>query len=309
MPDLYDVLGVARTATPPEIKKAYRRLAQKLHPDKNPGKSNEERFKKITEAYEVLSDEKKRAGYDEYGDIALRPGFDAERMRATQRGGGFPGGFGGGGGMHGGDIFAGTSGGLGDMLGDLFGRSRGGGPVRAARGYDVTSVVELEFVDAVLGTTLSLSPATGGETITVRIPAGAAAGSKVRVPGKGGAGRQGGPAGDLLLTVEVRAHPHFTRDGDDLSLDVPITAGEAFHGALVTLPTPYGDVLLKVLPHTQSGKKARLRQKGVKRKDQEPGDLYVRFLIVLPETNSEELDRAITALAAATANPRAGLAF
>lgn len=314
MADLYDLLGVARTATPPEIKKAYRKLASKLHPDKNPGKASEQRFKKVTEAYEVLVDEKKRAAYDEFGDIALRPGFDADRVRAAQRGGGFPGGFGAGDATDFGDLFGGGggggAGGLGDMLGDLFGRTRGrGGAPRAARGFDVTSTATLDFVDAIRGTTVTLTLSTGGEPITVRIPPGAASGSKLRIRGKGGDGRQGGPPGDLILTLEVRPHPHFRREADDLELDLPITVAEAYFGAAVTLPTPHGDVKLKVRPHTQSGQKARLRGKGIHRKDHEPGDLYVRFLIVLPEDEAEALASAITLLAENTRGPREGITF
>ncbi len=311
MADLYDVLGVARTATAPEIKKAYRKLAAKLHPDKNPGKASEQRFKKVTEAYEVLSDEKRRAAYDEFGDLALRPGFDADRVRAAGRGGGFPGGFGAGDAGDFGDLFGGGggAGGLGDMLGDLFGRTRGRGAPRATRGFDVTSTAALDFVDAIRGATVTLTLSTAGEPITVRIPPGAASGSKLRIRGKGGAGRQGGPPGDLILSLEVRPHPHFRREADDLEVDLPITVAEAYFGASVSLPTPHGEVKLKVRPHTQSGQKSRLRGKGIHRKDHEPGDLYVRFLIVMPDEGAAELESAVTLLAEHTHNPREGLAF
>jgi curved DNA-binding protein len=304
VPDLYSVLGVEKTASQQDIKKAYRKLAAKLHPDKNPGKANEQRFKQITQAYEVLGDDGKRALYDEFGEVSLRPGFDAERARAMK-------GFGGGGGSFDfGDFFGGggQSGGLGDMLGDLFGRTRGRGAPRG-RGYDVASSVALDFVDAIRGTTLKLAPSGGGEAVTVRIPPGAQDGSKVRVRGKGGAGRGGGAPGDLVLTLEVKPHKFFSRVGDDLYLDLPLTIGEAYHGAQVPVPTPHGEVKLRVPARTQSGQKMRLRGKGVHRKDHEPGDLYVRFQVIYPDADGEAVTEAIDELAKVTPDPRRGIAF
>lgn len=317
VPDLYSVLGLARGASVQEVKKAYRKLAAKYHPDKNPGAANEQKFKEATVAYEVLSDDKKRAAYEEFGDISLRPGFDAERARAMKNGfgGGFPGGgFPGGGfpeGVDLGDLFGGGggAGGLGDMLGDLLGRTRGGRGPRPVRGYDVTSTVTLDFVDAVRGTTVKVATGSGADGVTVRIPPGANHGSTLRLRGQGGAGRGGGPAGDLVLSVEVRPHPHFSREGDDLLLELPLTLGEAYHGAQVVVPTPHGDVKLKVPPRTQSGQKARLRGKGVHRRGAEPGDLYVRFLVHYPMGDDAEEVRRIDELSAATPPPRQGLAF
>jgi curved DNA-binding protein len=328
--DPYAALGVSQAADTKEIKKAYRRLASELHPDKNPGKSAEKRFKDVTRAYEVLADAERRKLYDEFGEISLQSGFDAERARAAQNFGGF-GGFGGGGGraVNLEDLFAGgaggaASGGFGDMLGDLFRRTRGSdstGHVAAAsalRGRDTKSKVALDFVDAIKGTTLKLTPtSSAGEAITVRIPPGAKDGSRVRVKGQGGGGQNGGPPGDLLLTLVVRPHDHFARDGADLLLDLPITIGEAYRGAQVRVPTPDGEVKLTVPAGTQSGDRLRLRKKGVVRKNKKPGDMFVRFLVRYPvaaepadgdaDANQAALDEAIDVLADASPDPRADI--
>ncbi len=312
MPDLYAVLGVPKSASQQEIKKAYRKLAAELHPDKNP--SAEQRFKDVTGAYEVLGDTKKRKLYDEFGDMSLRAGFDEEQARAARNFGGFRGGATPGG-VHFdlGDLFGGApGGGFGDMLGDLFGRTRGApgparGPRRAHRGYDTSSSVKISFADAVRGTTLKLAPADGGEPITVRIPPGASDGSKVRVRGKGGPGVAGGPAGDLAVVIEVEPHPHFRREGDDLWLDLPITLGEAYAGGQIAVPTPHGDVKLTVPKRVQSGTQMRLRGKGVRRKDKPAGDLYVRFLVVYPDR--DDIAEAVSRIEAHAQNPRGDIRF
>ncbi len=310
VPDLYSVLGVGKDASTQDIKKAYRKLAAKLHPDKNPGKAGEQRFKQATEAYEVLSDANKRAAYDEFGDAALRPGFDAERARAAKNYGGF----GGGAGDIGfdlSDLFrsgraGGSMGDIGNMVEGIFGGTRR--RARATKGRDVESRVKLDFVDAIRGTTLSFAT-PDGEQATVRIPAGADEGSRVRVAGKGEPGRGGGPAGDLVLVIELAPHKFFTRQGADLHLELPLTLAEAYHGAQIHVPTPHGEVKLKVPARTQSGQKMRLRGKGVHRKDREPGDLYVRFMVMYPEHGGPEVVKAIDQLAFATPDPRSGIAF
>ncbi len=318
MKDPYSVLGVSRTASQKEIKKAYRKLASKLHPDKNQSGGSEQKFKDVAGAYEVLGDKQKRALYDEFGADSLRAGFDEERARAIRDFGGFrrsaPAGRGGGGAtIDFGDLFQGGGGGgsIGDMLGDLFGNSRGG-PARAsaqrsARGYDSTSTVSIDFADAVKGTKLKLTPRGGGEAMTLRIPAGAADGSQLRVRGKGGPGREGGPPGDLLLTIDVKAHKHFTRDGDDLHLELPITIAEAYHGAQVPVPTAQGEVKLTVPPLSQSGDKMRLRGKGVERKGKPAGDLYVRFMVKYPTNDEDAVSQAIEALGNLVGDPREGI--
>jgi curved DNA-binding protein len=328
--DFYNILGVSRGAAADDIKKKYRKLAGKLHPDKNPGnKAAEAQFKEVNQAYDVLSDPKKRALYDEFGEDALREGFDPERVRQyrawgdQQRtgGGGARGAnpsvpfdiedflrSSGGNASGGGD---GQFGGVGDLFGDLFaGRRRPRGP---SRGTDQEAEITIDFAAAVKGGTFNMRVGDAGE-ITVRIPPGADEGSRVRIPGQGPPGPGGGPRGDLILTIHVRPHPYFRREGDDLHLDLPVTAGEAYKGAKVKVPTPEGSVSLKVPPHTQSGQIARLKGKGVVKKRSSGeggrGDLYVHFQVHLPTAETEEVQRAIDTLDQAfDGDPRAQIQF
>jgi curved DNA-binding protein len=306
--DLYGVLGVPKTADPDTIKKTYRKLAKDLHPDKNPGnKKAEERFKTVNHAFDVLSDAKKRALYDEFGEEGLREGFDADRVRAyeqwarQQRAAGGP--AGGGAGVRLEDLFGhATKGGsedgnFGDFFGDLFGRQgrRARGPTP---GPDQQSSVTIDFASAVRGTTLELRPDGGGAPVTVRIPQGATDGSRVRIAGQGAPSQNGGPNGDLLLTIHVKPHPFFRREGDDLHLDLPITVAEAYRGAKVKVDTFEGPVSLKVAPGTQSGGVVRLRGKGVTKKGK-TGDLYVHFLVQVPVAQTPEVKASIETLALA----------
>lgn len=314
--DLYSILGVPKTADEEAIKKAYRKLAMKLHPDKSPGKASEAKFKEINQAYDVLGDSKKRALYDEFGEVSLSQGFDAERarqMRDFQSRGGFRGGGAGGGqGFEvnledligragGGGGFGG--GGMGDLFGDLMGR---GAARRGPRkGQDIESPLTIDFEAAVKGTEMHLQ-SPDGEAITVRIPAGADEGNRLRVPGAGGAGQ---PRGDLFLIIHVRPHAHFRREGDDLHVDLPLTPKEAFHGGKVRVPTPHGEVTLKVPQHAQSGQLIRLRGKGVTRKNKEPGDLYAKLLVMIPTVDDPEVVAAIEALDKHVSDPRKDLKF
>jgi len=324
--DLYAVLGVNRSASASDIKQAYRKLASKLHPDKNPGDATaESKFKRVNQAYQVLSDKKRRELYDEFGDAALSDNFDADRARMYKqwagRGGGGRGrnpnvqsfdledlfGGGGGGGAAGAPNF-------GDLFSDIFtqpGRSRRGSRAATMKGADVESDLAIDFASAVRGTTVSLrlEGPRGSEPIQVRIPPGANEGSKVRVKGKGNPSPLGGPPGDLLLKIHVDAHPFFRMEGNDLHVDLPITVAEAYRGAKVRVPTPDGHVTMKVPAGAQSGKSARLRGKGIAKRGQEPGDLYVHFQVHVPTSQAEAVETAIDALGAYEDDIRADLRF
>ncbi len=300
--DLYEILGVSREVSPAELKKAYRRLAKELHPDRNPDdKKAEERFKDVSGAYTILSDAEKRKLYDQFGEMGLREGFDPDTYRAaTQGAGGF-------GGFDFGDIFGaatrgrrgrGRAGHVEFDLEDLFG---GVAPGRGAyvrapqRGADLESEVTVDFRDAVLGCTkeLSLRSTEGERTLKVRVPAGVRNGGKIRLRGQGGQGIQGGPPGDLVLRVKVRKHPHFSIRGKQLHVRVPVTPWEAYSGAKVNLPTPEGSVQLSIPAGSQSGSKLRLRGKGIQHKGKPQGDLIAHLEIVLPDGHSEGVEEAL----------------
>jgi curved DNA-binding protein len=312
--DFYGILDVSRDASPEEIKKAYRQLAKELHPDRNPDdEASEERFKEVSAAYTVLSDEEKRKLYDRFGEMGLREGFDPEAYEAaTQAAGGY-------GGFDFGDLFgsAGRARGRGGSfefdLEDLFG---GAGPSRASyvrapmRGADLESEVTIDFRDAVLGCTreLSLRSAEGERSIKVRIPAGVRNDGKIRLRGQGGQGAQGGPPGDLVLRVKVQKHPYFSMRGKQLHVKVPVTPLEAYAGAKVGIPTPEGTVQLTIPPGSQNGAKLRLRAKGIEKKGKPRGDLIAHLEIKLPEAGSEEVQEALEAVDEAfETSPRAGL--
>jgi DnaJ-class molecular chaperone len=304
--DLYQVLGVARSASPEEIKKAYRKLAKELHPDRNPGDTHaEERFKEVSAAFAVLSDADKRKLYDEFGINGLREGFDPQAARnyarwAGQGGGGRAGGGGfgfdpGSGGVRF-DFGGGGLGGFGDLddlLGSLFGGAMGGrGAARPRRGSDLEGRVTVSAREAIEGSEVHLTQ----HGVRVKIPKGVAEGQRIRVAGRGQKGQAG--AGDLYLEVRVATPPGFEREGADLMLDVPLTVLQVMQGTSVTIPTPEGTTLtMKIPAGTQSGRRLRLRGKGLPVKGGR-GDLYARVQVRIPESDDPEAMAAAEALEA-----------
>lgn len=302
--DLYGVLGVPRSASDDEIRKAYRKLARKYHPDVNPGdKVAEEKFKELSSANDVLGDPTKRKLYDEFGEAALRSGFDADQARQYKRWAGGMGGAGGHGSPFGGASHGGSSGGgfefeFGDIFGDIFDRGRGGARSQPRRGRDVTATVDIDLMQAIRGSEVHLRIPGRVEPVTVRIPPGADTGSKLRVAGQGSPGPGNTQPGDLLIETHVRPHKYFRRSGLDLSLELPVSLDEAYNGASIDVPTPDGMVSLRVPAKTQQGDRLRLKGKGIQR-GQERGDLYVDVQIRMPDRMDEKVAEAIKSTNAA----------
>ena len=289
--DFYKVLGVSKTATQDEIKKAYRKLAKDLHPDKNEGdKKIEERFKEVSAAYDTLGDTKRRAEYDEM-----------ERLGAM--GGGFRPGTGGQG-QNMGDMFGGGQqfGDINDLLGGLFGGGRKRGP---RRGPDFETTVTISFEESLRGVTIPLRLESG--TQQARIPAGVKNDQRIRIKGKGGAGEQGGPSGDLYISVHVKAHPLFSRDGNNLTIVMPIRFDEAVNGADIEVPVFDGQpVKIRIPAGTKTGAKFRARGKGVQKSDGQHGDLIVTVDIAVPAEISQAAQKALAEFTELTSdfNPR-----
>lgn len=308
--DYYKILGVDKNASQQEIKKSYRRLARQYHPDVNPGnKSAEARFKEINEAYEVLSDPEKRKKYDELG----------ASWQQWQRMGGDPGGFNWSqwyaGGQPGGRVHV-EYGNLEDMLGGdfsdffrtIFGGMAGGAydrQPRSRRGQDLDYPVEITLEEAYSGTKRILQ--TDDRRIEVTIPPGVDTGSRVRIAGEGGSGVGGGPKGDLYLRITVLPHRIFQRKGDDLYCEVPIDLYTAILGGEVPVPTLKGQVMLKIPPETQGGRRFRLSGLGMPnlKNPKERGDLYAEVKIVLPQRLSKE-EKALFAQLASLRSHSAG---
>jgi molecular chaperone DnaJ len=279
--DFYKILGVTKGVSEAELKKTYRKLSRQFHPDTNPGDAKAEaRFKEISEAYSVLSDKDQRAEYDQMR--AMGPG-----ARAGFGGGGFPGGF------QGAANFGGA--GFEDVFANLFGGGGGGfgGPRGPQRGQDLTTSQTLDFIDGVKGTTIKLSLRAGAEPTTIKIPAGVSDGQKIKIAGKGNPSPNGGPAGDLIITVTIKPHPVFTRDGNNIRVVVPITFSEAVLGATIQVPTLGGDpVKLKVAPGTPNGRVLRVKGRGVVTAKAE-GDLLATVEIAVPSHVSDKAKKAL----------------
>jgi molecular chaperone DnaJ len=304
--DFYKVLGVAKDVSAADLKKTYRKLARQFHPDSNPGDAKAEaRFKEISEAYTVLSDAEQRKEYDQ-----IRAMGGGARFTAGGQPGGFDdvfGGMFGQGGRTSSSTHQGPPPGFEDILGGMFGGggNRFGQPSGGYRGFggpqkgaDVTASTTIDFLTATRGDTVQLQ--TGdGRTLSVRIPAGVADEQKIRVRGKGRPSPDGGEAGDLVLTVAVRKHPVFERDGQNLRVTVPVTFVEAVFGATIDVPTLGGEpVKLRVAPGTPSGRVLRVKGRGVTT-SKGTGDLLAILQVAVPSHLSSAAREALEAYAAA----------
>lgn len=292
--DYYEIMGVERKATQAEIKRAYRKLARKYHPDVSKESDAEQKFKEVGEAYEVLKDEEKRAAYDQLGsnwnaqqDFRPPPGWGA--------GSGFQGGASGGAGGFGGDAED-----FSDFFETLFGQGRSTGNSRRGfqmQGEDHHAKIMIDLEDSFNGASRSISlqmPETGPNgqmvnrtrTLKVSIPKGIRQGQQIRLSGQGAEGRGGGKKGDLYLEVEFRSHRHYRVEGADVYLELPLAPWEAALGAKIKVPTPVGVIDLKIPANSQAGKKLRLKGRGIPSKV--PGDLYVVVQIALPPADDDK---------------------
>ncbi len=302
MRSYYDILGVKKNVSEQELKRAFRKLARKYHPDVNPGdKPAEEKFKEISEANDVLSDKKKRKQYDRVGHEAWVAGFK-EGSPPGAGGGGYswsPGGFGGFGnnaynyasrGQGAADSFGNVD--IEDLFGGLFGGSgRRRRPAGPSRGEDSLTRLAISMIDAINGAETSLTLTSGNgsrENLTVKIPPLIREGQKIRLAGKGGPGVRGGPAGDLLIEIMYEADKRFVREGDNLVVTVKIPVRLAALGGSVSVPTLEGAVDLKLPEGTQGGQKLRLRGKGLPRQGGGRSDQFAKIQVLVPKNLDEE---------------------
>lgn len=286
--DPYEVLGVPRTATADQIREAHRKLAKKFHPDLNKTPEAATTFKEVQEAYDLLSDEAKRRRYDQFGHAGAAGG-----------GPGF------GGAAPWGNVDPST---FEEIFGSFMGGGGRGGPGRRgpSAGGDLESEITVDFMTAATGGVRHVSVQDGTDTVSldVRIPAGIETGGTLRVRGKGSPGMGGGPAGDLVLQVRVAPHPWFRREGLDIVVDVPISIAECALGTTVQVPLLEGTASLRVPPGTGSGKRLRLKGKGVQAKTG-AGDLYAVLRVEAPKTLSDEDRAALERMKSTEGDPRA----
>ena len=273
--DFYKILGVTKGVSDADLKKAYRKLAKANHPDLHPGdQAAESRFKDISEAYDVLSDVTERREYD-----AVRAMGGGARFQAGGRGsqgGGFE------------DVFSNFFGGGGFPSGGF-----GGGGFAPQRGQDLTTSSSVDFIDSIHGTNIKLT--VSGKPMTLKVPAGIQDGQKLKLKGKGQPSPNGGQAGDLVVTIKVRPHPVFTRDGDNVRVVVPVTFAEAVLGAIISVPVLGGEpVKLKVAPGTPNGRTLRVKGKGVQHESHQ-GDLLASVDILVPNRISKKAEEALRA--------------
>lgn len=308
--DFYKVLGVSKDVSEADLKKTYRKLARQFHPDSNPDDPKaESRFKEISEAHSVLSDPEQRKEYDQ-----VRAMGSGARFQAGGQSGGFEDVFGGmfGGGAGGGQRYGSrqSSANFEDLLGGMFGGPAGaGGPAGfrggPAKGRDMAATTTLDFATAINGETIKLQP-SGGRPMNVKIPAGVSDGQKIRLKAKGEPSPNGGEPGDLVLTVSVRKHPVFEREGNNLRVVVPVTFAEAVLGATIEVPTLSGaPVKLKVAPGTPSGRVLRVKGRGVTT-TKATGDLLAEVQVAVPNRIPEAALEHLEAFAKAmpAENPR-----
>jgi len=285
--DFYKILGVGKSASGDEIKKKYRSLARELHPDKTKGDAAlEEKFKAVSEAYDILSDGKKRAEYDQARDMFERGGMRAPQGGQNFQGGDFS------------DIFGGGN--PQDIFANLFG---GGGRRGPRKGQDLQTEATITFKEAAFGTTLELRLSTDGgpsQTISARVPAGVNDGAKIRVKGKGSKGEAG--PGDLFILLHVKPHTVFSRKGENIALTVPVTFTEATLGGDIKVPTLSGEeVTLRIAPGTSNGRVLRVKGRGIT-KGTTVGDLLVTIEVQVPQRVEGEALEALKKYAEITAD-------
>jgi DnaJ-class molecular chaperone len=315
--DLYEILGVTKSASEDDLKKAHRALVRKYHPDVNKEPGADKRFKEVQEAYDVLSDPEKRKLYDQFGMAGVKMGPGAAGGPA---GGGDP--FGGGGPFGGGQSWRNVDPStFEEVFGSMFGGGKRGGARgrggfggfggfgddedhEPAHGADAQAAETIDFVTAALGGTRSFR--VNGESIDVRIPAGIKSGSKLAVRGKGGRSGSGGASGDLIITVTVTPHPWFRREDNDILMDVPLTLAEAALGAIVRVPLLQGSVQLKVPGGVKSGQRIRVKEKGIHPPKGTPGDFYAVVQVEAPKSLDADGRRLLEELAPRLPNPRTG---